>query len=258
MKTLDYVNLSNKIFDNLNGVINKYNTNIILEINNDMLAYGSLYLRSKLLLNLNKIIKDLNNDREMIETNILFVICHELFHADQVVDDEQYLTSEEYRLYKEEETNYRAIFFILSNLKKLEEMFNITINRNELLIMKNDREERCGINNIGDYCRYSEEDIIKKTLVTLAGEGVLSHLEDYFVFVQIYNNDFSENIIIKDNGYYKTNCIYRLQYYLRNHFKNIVNVEFCKSPKFPDYFNRIIKIKLKDDIKCIEYISTGI
>ena len=123
-----YADLSKRMFNYLNGKINRLNTNIYFQINDFIPGYGELYMRSVLNLNLPKILNQLE-DKTSIETNILFVICHELYHADQEVIDENYLDSEYYSGKKEAETNYRAITFILNNLSLLESEFGIKISK---------------------------------------------------------------------------------------------------------------------------------
>lgn len=203
-----YINLSQRIFEYLNGRINRINTNIYFQINDSIPGYGELFMRSVLNLNLKKILDTLN-DKISIETNILFVICHELYHADQEVIDSDYLDSNYYRLSKEAETNYRAIYFILENQSLLESLFGINISKEDLINSKNKIDKSFGINNIADYRRYSDMEIIDKLLESIIREkinwndytNVLLVIElpsNYMYTFQIKSNDHINYYIIKD------------------------------------------------------------
>jgi len=161
-----YADLADRIFRLLNGRINRLNTNIFLLINDDLESYGAIYLRSVIYINLNKIILS-SKGKENTELNILYTIAHELFHADQYIEDEQYLNNESYRIKKEDEVTYRAITFILLHKEELEYKLNITINSDLLMYKINGLNVMIDSEYIADYQRYNLEQIVEKNLIVL-------------------------------------------------------------------------------------------
>ena len=157
------IELAHKTFELLKGMINKYNTNIKFVIKNDLEVFGSLYCRSVLYLNLEKIIKE--SDDYIIDTNILYIITHELFHAEQDMIDNEYMTDYKYNELKEAEVMYRSITFILINQKYLESELGIEIDDYSLSCERTELDEKYGINNISNFCRFSFEDCIIKSII---------------------------------------------------------------------------------------------
>lgn len=192
---LYYADLAERIFKFLNGKINRINTNILFIITDDIEEYGRLYLRSALMINLNKILKDSSKFIQYSkETNILFTICHELFHADQEVIDRFYLDkNNNYSVLKEAETDYRAISYITTNRKDLENILEINISLIPLNKMKEELDIKYGLINIADYRRYEIEEIIQKNLL---------------YFTRVVNNEWLEYDNVVLNVYVKKSKIH--------------------------------------------------
>lgn len=223
MNFIYYSDLAQKTFNLLNGRINKINTNLILSISDDNEAYATIFRKSIVIININKIINDLRNEHDLIITNIIYNIAHELFHADQVVDDYNYLHNDSYKNKKEEEAIYRAITFILINKELIEEQLNIKINDEVLIYSRDQVDKRIGINQIADYERCNLEECIKTNLRILTKIEDLD-LDDYDnVIFQIENGYMKDSIIIKSDGTYSLEAVNELQRMLRT-YNNIDEV----------------------------------
>ncbi len=245
-----YASLSQRIFNYLNGRINRLNTNIYFQINDSIPGYGELYMRSILNLNLPKILTQLSN-KVSIETNIIFVLCHELYHADQEVIDVDYLDSEAYLKMKEAETNYRAITFILNNLSLLESEFDISISKEDLLFAKEKIDKSFGINSIADYRRYSEEEIVDKLLESFTRRKIdWIKYPNVLLVVSLPSNE-TYFCSIKDNANLNTFCINQLQDLIIKFNRlvklNSTNVYTEKENSF------VIKVNITESIPGIDY-----
>lgn len=250
-KFIYYSTLSQRMFNYLNGKINRLNTNIYFQINDFIPGYGELYMRSVLNLNLPKILNQLN-EKTSIETNILFVICHELYHADQEVIDENYLDSEYYSGKKEAETNYRAIIFILNNLSLLESEFGIKISKEDLLFAKEKIDKSFGINSIADYRRYSEYEIIDKLLESFTRRKIYwDKYPNVLLVVSLPYNDEIYFCPIKDNDRINNYSISILQNLIIQ-FNRLVKLD--STNVYTEEENSfVIKVNITESIPGIEY-----
>ena len=250
MNFIYYADLAEKIFNYLNGKINRYTTNIHFQINDSIPGYGELCMRSILNLNLPRILNTLN-DKSKIETNILFVICHELYHADQEVIDQDYLTSEEYQKRKEAETNYRAITYILENAIILQNEFNIDISIEDLLFVKDRINNVFGLGNIGDYRRYTEYEIVDKLIQSITRTKI--EWQQYPNVLLSFRYPFGGCILscIKDNGHLNSYCIYELQNIIID-FSRFVKLD--TTTVYTESENAfVIKVNIVETINGIEF-----
>lgn len=248
---LYYSNLSQRIFEYLNGKINKLNTNIYFQINDYIPGYGELYMRTILNLNLNKIISTLKNNKVQIETNIIFVICHELYHADQEVIDQNYLDPDNnYSQRKEAETNYRAITFILNNIDFLETQFDIKISKEDLLFAKEKIDECFGINNIADYRRYSEYEVVDKLLESITRTKL--YWDKYINVLLVIDLPSGQiyTFSVKSNGHLNHYVIKDLQWVITQ-FNQFVKLDSTKV--FVEENNFVIRVEINETLPGIKY-----
>ena len=245
-----YADLSKRMFNYLNGKINRLNTSIYFQINDFIPGYGELYMRSVLNLNLPKILNQLE-DKTSIETNILFVICHELYHADQEVIDENYLDSEYYSGKKEAETNYRAITFILNNLSLLESEFGIKISKEDLLFAKEKIDKSFGINSVADYRRYSKEEIVDKLLESLTRRKIYWDKYPNVLLAIVLPTNQLYTCSIKFNGHLNENCIRELQNMIIQ-FNRLVKLD-STGVYVDENAGFIIRVEIKESSPGLEY-----
>ncbi len=127
-KIQKYIDLSNKIFQCLNGEVNKVNSNIQFIISpSDSDIFGEMKNHIVLKLYIYKIISSSYKNDLTIKNNILFTIIHELFHADQRMCLLEYQNNEDYSSMVEVQVNFMTTIYMINNRVILEELFGFKI-----------------------------------------------------------------------------------------------------------------------------------
>lgn len=210
-----YLEFTIKAFKYLNGRINKFNLNIELVISYDLPTYAMLQYRSLIFINLEKILsKNRPNDNARF-LDILFVLTHELFHADQLIDPELFINNDKnYQLRKEKEVDYRTVYFISSNKKEIEEMLGVYIDDTWLYEIKKSIDQSIGINNIADYERMTFEQCFVTNMQYLVRIDESKFHKDN-IALDVHIQQSTELHILKLDGVYKTDAIYTVQSLIR-------------------------------------------
>jgi len=126
-KFQEYIDLSKKMFEYLNGEINKVNNSIILIVSPlDSDIFAEMKNGITLKLHIYKIISNSPEDIT-IKNNILFTIIHELFHADQRMYMLEYQNNDKYVDMVEAQVNFMTAIYIINNRVILEELFSFKI-----------------------------------------------------------------------------------------------------------------------------------
>ena len=126
-KFQEYIDLSKKMFEYLNGEINKVNNSIILIVSPlDSDIFAEMKNGITLKLHIYKIISNSPEDIT-IKNNILFTIIHELFHADQRMYMLEYQSNDKYVDMVEAQVNFMTAIYIINNRVILEELFSFKI-----------------------------------------------------------------------------------------------------------------------------------
>lgn len=248
-----YIDLADRIFNLLNGKINRLATNVILLLSRDIKPYAEIFDRSVIFLNIEKIIQCSPMEKSKKETNLLFVLCHELFHIDQEVINEKYLDDKNYFRNKEIETDYRSLTYILNNLEYLEYTLNITISKLDLISTRNSLMEKSDITNFGDYRRYSIEEMISTMTSYLTRTTNNFWIEKHTVYLWILINDYYEKIPLKINGKYIQESICIIQELIRRYYKAIITNSEVKYFEEENCFSIVINIS--DSVNGIEIIE---
>jgi len=246
-----------EVFEYYNGIINtissKYMnleiTNYDCNINMNKNIFG--YCKpNTITINLSKLIRffmcsydilyDYNSKLRyinIIKINILYIIIHELYHSDQIIDVNKYTIDNEYKNYIENQCNLFTYNYISSNIKEIENKFNIRINlsllydyifENNIIDSNIDYNNDCKITNINQkiiltyinlstvYYEIIVNKFVNKTITDYNGiiEEALDIILSYpnIIFNCIYNN-MNKEIIIKKNNIINTECINDLFYY---------------------------------------------
>ncbi len=127
-KVQEYIDLSNKMFEYLNGEINKVNNNVIFIVSHsDSLVFGEMRNNITLKLYIYTIIYNSSKIDVTIKNNILFTIIHELFHADQCMNLKEYQVNDEYSNMIEAQANFMTAVYMINNRVILEKLFGFKI-----------------------------------------------------------------------------------------------------------------------------------
>lgn len=200
----EYLKFAYKVFEYLNGEINKVNKNVILSIYPyNVGRLGEMTQRSTLKLYIYDIIERCNNDSNVIKNNILFTIVHELYHTDQFLSPYEYTINQEYNDRIEKQVNYMTIIYLVDNRKRLEENLDVRImvdHLNQYLKMiTNDLVDPIRYKRISIFNYYYE--IIRYLFSNLPNN--FSDLLDAEPNIHLVCND--EKFIIKKDGVFNEN-----------------------------------------------------
>lgn len=256
----DYIYFAFKTFYYLKDKINRLNTNITLQIKNDTEEYSSLYLRSVIYLNIEKIIRELD-DENLIKQNIIFLILHELYHVEQVVDYNYYINDENYRCKKEFEVNYRAINYMINNYNDLENALSVKLNIEHLKYSMDNLFKNNYFRSDIDFERITLEKSIIQNLIYLLRDTTFDYklLGVYNrVTISIDYNDILYKVILRNNNQWSKDQNNFLTEIIREiHSRNPIkpeSIEIYKSNNF-DFIDLIVSFIPPYTIKGIEKIK---
>ena len=219
-KFQEYIDLSKKMFEYLNGEINKVNNSIILIVSPlDSDIFAEMKNGITLKLHIYKIISNSPEDIT-IKNNILFTIIHELFHADQRMYMLEYQNNDKYVDMVEAQVNFMTAIYIINNRVILEELFSfkILIYNLKLFLDKLQKD-----NGSISYKRITIFDYYYEMFKYLLGNGnPISDLLYYETDIEFHCEDNCS--IIKKNNIFNTNidCFNKIVYdnYVKINRKN--------------------------------------
>jgi len=202
-KVQGYIDLSFKIFQCLNGEVNKVNNNIKFVISPYDSSSISGRMKNYMVLELYiyKIISDSYDSDTIIKNTILFTIIHELFHADQRMYLSEYEDNDDYVEMVEAQVNFMTSIYIMNNRVILEKLFGFKILLHNIKVFL--RELECDNNGIF-YKRITIFDYYYELLKYLFSNNIrlLSNYLYYERDIEFHCED--NRSIIKKNNLFNT------------------------------------------------------
>jgi hypothetical protein len=196
IKILEKLELfSHAIFNYLNGKVNVINRNSYLEINYEIFSatvYGGCNYPNEIILYLNNLLYHYRDDIQYVafyKMSIIYILTHELFHCDQIVDDYLYKHNDIYHNKIEAEVNSMTVKFLLEYKIEMINLFDIS-------------DEFTLLDFVSTFYSFSKKDFVKYNrydLFSYYTHTITRILDDtsYSISNILYH---TENIMIVING----------------------------------------------------------
>lgn len=198
-----YKAIAQSIFNYLNGRVNKYCTNVILEVDYaDYVNYTFANLRkpNMLTLHLQNIVEECGGpyNKNKVYSMLFIVIGHELTHVDQLMSQQMYKKLPQYKEEVERSTDYTNYLWLKEHKTEIDRIFMMDLDLSyyrKLYYFNN--TDKYQAKSIKDYYMTLFRNVIFRDdeKFSVFANAVLEKYENIFV---CFNS--SPNVLIKNNG----------------------------------------------------------